>query len=52
MHEKSIIITPTLIWVAVTPRPSDVSCGTLVGAGPPAATLVGRVDCVAGGALF
>ncbi len=36
MHEKSIIITPTLIWVGVTPVPSDVSRGTLVVLAPAA----------------
>ena len=39
MHEKSIIMTPTLICVALTPVPSEVSFGVVVlvdAAGAPA----------------
>src|SRR5258705_9833416 len=46
MHEKSIIITPTLISVAVTPLPSDVSFGTLGVVAPPARGVVVGALCL------
>src|SRR3954447_7044743 len=47
MHEKSIIITPTLICVVVTPLPREVSVGTLDVVAPAAGRVVVGALCLA-----